>query len=361
MRVANFNGGPAALPVEVLEEAARDMLDWNKSGMSIMENSHRSKEVIAMAEEAEAELRALLGLDDQWAVLFCQGGASLQFAMIPLNFAGPDGACDYINTGLWSTKAYKEAKVCGAKARLAASSEADDFTYIPDTFDFDPQAKYVYLTSNNTVRGTQWQKFPQNAPAPLVADMSSDFLARPFDPNQFSLFYAGAQKNFGPAGVTVVAVRRDFVAEKGLKGMPSMLYYPTYIENDSMYNTPPVWGIYIAGLTFKWLRNTVGGLEKMDKINQAKAATLYKAIDDSQGFYQGTARPDSRSTMNVTFRLPSEDLDKQFKKEAEGQGLVGLGGHRSVGGLRASLYNAVSQESVNKLVEFMAEFKRKNG
>jgi len=360
MRVANFNGGPAALPVEVLEEAARDMLDWKNTGMSIMENSHRSKEVIAMAAETEADLRSLLGLDDSWAVIFCQGGASLQFAMIAMNFAGPGGRCDYINTGLWSTKAYKEAQICGAKPRLAASSEEDDFTYIPEAFDFDQEAKYVYLTSNNTVRGTQWPKFPQSAPAPLVADMSSDFLSRPVDLERFSLIYAGAQKNIGPAGVTVVALRRDF-ADKARLDVPSMLSYPIYIKNDSMYNTPPVWAIYVAGLTFKWLKNTVGGLEAMNKINQVKAATLYKAIDDSQGFYRGTARPDSRSLMNVTFRLPSEDLDKQFKKEAESQGLVGLGGHRSVGGLRASLYNAVGQETVDKLVEFMAEFKRKNG
>lgn len=360
MRAANFNGGPGALPPEVLEEAARDMMDWRGTGMSIMENSHRDKEVVAMVDEAVADLRALLGLDDDWAVIFCQGGASLQFAMIPINFAGPGGHCDYINTGLWATKAYKEAQICGAKPRLAASSEDDDFTHIPDVFDFDHEAKYIYLTTNNTVRGTQWQHFPQNAPAPLVADMSSEFLSRPVDLSHFGLIYAGAQKNVGPAGVTVAAVRRDF-ADKARLDVPSMLSYPVYIKNDSMYNTPPVWCIYVSGLTFKWLRHTVGGLENMAAVNKAKADTLYSAIDDSSGFYRGTARPGSRSNMNVTFRLPSEDLDKKFRKEAQAEGLVGLGGHRSVGGLRASLYNAVSHDSVKLLVDFMAEFQRKNG
>lgn len=360
MRVANFNGGPGALPVEVLEEAARDMLDWKGSGMSIMENSHRSKEVVAMVDEAIADLRALMGLNEDWAVIFCQGGASTQFAMIPLNFAGPGGQCDYINTGLWATKAYKEAQVCGAKPRLAASSEEDDFTHIPDVYDFNPAAKYIYLTSNNTVRGTQWHNFPQNAPAPLIADMSSDFLSRPVDVDQFGLMYAGAQKNVGPAGVTIVALRRDF-ADKARLDVPSMLSYPIYIKNDSMYNTPPVWSIYVSGLTFKWLRHTIGGLENMAAINQTKAETLYRALDNSGGFYRCPARLGSRSNMNVIFRLPSEDLDKKFKKQAQDEGLVGLGGHRSVGGLRASLYNAVTLESVNKLVEFMAEFQRKNG
>ena len=360
MRVANFNGGPAALPMEVLEEAARDMMDWRGTGMSIMENSHRNKRIIEMVDETEADLRSLLGLGDEWAVIFCQGGASLQFAMIAQNFAGPGGHCDYINTGLWSTKAYKEAQICGAKPRLAASSEEEDFVYIPEAFDFDPEAKYVYLTSNNTVRGTQWKEFPHNAPAPLVGDMSSDFLSRPVHLDRFGMIYAGAQKNVGPAGVTIAAIRRDF-ADKARLDVPSMLSYPVYIKNDSMYNTPPVWAIYICGLTFKWLKNTVGGLEKMAEINRVKSETLYQAIENSGGFYRCTARPCSRSTMNVTYRLHSEDLEKKFKTEAENSGLVGLGGHRSVGGLRASLYNAVSKEWVDQLVDFMADFQRRNG
>ena len=359
MRVANFNGGPGALPVPVLEEAARDMLDWRGTGMSVMENSHRSQAVVAMAEEAEADLRSLLGLGQEWAVIFCQGGASLQFAMIALNFAGPGGNCDYINTGLWSTKAYKEARVCGANPRLAATSEDDDFTHIPEVFDFNPDAKYAYLTSNNTVRGTQWAGFPI-PPAPLIADMSSEFLSRPVDVDRFSLFYAGAQKNVGPAGLTIVALRRE-LADRARLDVPSMLSYPVYIKHQNMYNTPPVWAIYIAGLTFKWLRNTIGGLKAMAEINRSKAATLYGAIDGSGGFYRGTARSGSRSLMNVTFHLPSLDLNDRFKKAAQATGLEGLGGHRSVGGIRASLYNAVTQDDVDRLVDFMGEFKRING
>ncbi|MDR1044795.1 MAG: 3-phosphoserine/phosphohydroxythreonine transaminase [Candidatus Adiutrix sp.] len=360
MRVANFNGGPGALPREVLEEAARDLLDWNGTGMSVMENSHRGPEVQAMAAEAEADFRALLGLNGDWAVIFCQGGASLQFAMIPLNFAGPGGRCDYINTGLWSTKAFKEARICGANPRLAASSEDDDFTHIPEVFDFDPEAKYVYITSNNTVRGTQWSRFPHNAPGPLVADMSSELLSRPLDLRPFGLIYGGAQKNIGPAGLTVVAIRRE-LADKARLDVPSMLSYPVYIKNQSMYNTPPVWSLYVSGLTFKWLLNTVGGLNNMAALNQAKSDLLYQAIDDSQGYYRGTARPGSRSVMNVTYRLPGEELEKKFKKESQAAGLVGLGGHRSVGGLRASLYNAVTLDDVRRLVDFMAEFQRVNG
>ena len=359
MRVANFNGGPGALPVPVLEEAARDILDWRGTGMSVMENSHRAKAVIAMVEEAEADLRSLLGLGAEWAVIFCQGGASLQFAMIAMNFAGPAGRCDYINTGLWATKAYKEAKLCGANPRLAATSEPDDFDHIPEVFDFDPEAKYVHLTANNTVRGTQWPGYPA-APAPLMADMSSDFLSRPVEMDKFSLVYAGAQKNMGPAGVTVVALRRE-LADRARLELPSLLSYPVYINNESMYNTPPVWSIYICGLTFKWLKNTIGGLEAVAEMNRVKAETLYQVMDHSGGFYQGTARLGSRSQMNVTFRLPSQDLDDRFKKEAQAAGLEGLGGHRSVGGLRASLYNAVTRDDVNKLVEFMREFQRVRG
>ncbi len=360
MRISNFNGGPGALPAEVLEEAARDMLDWQGTGMSVMENSHRGKKVMAMVKEAENDFRELLGLSEDWAVIFCQGGASLQFAMIAMNFAGPGGRCDYVNTGLWSTKAYKEAQICGAKPRLAASSEEDDFNHIPDAFDFDQDAKYVYITTNNTVRGTQWKKFPKGAQAPLVADMSSELLSRPIDLEPFGLIYGGAQKNVGPAGVTVAALRRDF-ADKARLDVPSMLSYPIYIKNDSMYNTPPVWSIYISGLTFKWLKNVVGGLANMAAINKAKSGALYEAIDSSGGFYHGTAAPGSRSLMNVTYRLPSEELEKRFKKEAAQNGLEGLGGHRSVGGIRASLYNAVAQEDVQKLVDFMGEFQRKNG
>jgi phosphoserine aminotransferase len=359
MRVSNFNGGPGALPLPVLEEAARDMLDWRGTGMSVMENSHRAKDVISMAEEAEADLRHILGLGEEWAVIFCQGGASLQFAMIAMNFAGPGGRCDYVNTGMWSTKAFKEARICGANPRLAATSEPDDFTYIPEVFDFDPEAKYVHITANNTVRGTQWKRYPQT-PSPLMADMSSEFLSRPVEVDRFGLIYAGAQKNVGPAGVTVVALRRE-LADRARLDMPSMLSYPIYIKNESMYNTPPVWSIYISGLTFKWLKNTIGGLETMAELNRAKAEALYQTLDQSGGFYKGTAQSGSRSQMNVTFHLPNQELNDRFKKEAKAAGLEGLGGHRSVGGLRASLYNAVTRDDVNKLIEFMHEFKRTRG
>jgi phosphoserine aminotransferase len=359
MRIINFNGGPAAMPPSVLEEAARDMLDWRGTGMSVMENSHREKEVTAMVEEAEADLRSLLGLGEEWAVIFCQGGASLQFTMLSMNFAGPAGRCDYVNTGTWSARAYEEARLSGADPRWAATSEPDNFTYIPETFDFDPEAKYVHITSNNTIHGTQWQTYPKTK-SPLISDMSSEFLSRPVDLDKFSLIYAGAQKNVGPAGVAVAALRRE-LAGRACKDLPSLLSYPVYIKNESMYNTPPVWAIYVSGLIFKWLKNTVGGLEAVSRLNQAKAETLYHVLDKSGGFYRGTARPDSRSLMNVTFLLPSEELTDRFKKEARAEGLEGLGGHRSVGGLRVSLYNAVTMADVNKLIEFMREFQRVRG
>jgi phosphoserine aminotransferase len=359
MRVFNFNGGPAALPLPVLERVAAETLDWGGTGMSIMENSHRAKEVVAMAEETEAILLELLGLGAEWKVLFCQGGASLQFAMIPLNFAQGE-ECDYVDTGLWSTKAYQEAQIVGAKANLAASSKADDYVYIPKEYKYSASPRYVYLTSNNTVRGTQWPEFPKKAPAPLISDMSSDFLSRPLDLSDFVLVHAGAQKNVGPAGVTIVLIKPEFAAT-GQKGLPHMLDYRTYIEHDSMFNTPPIFAIYVAGLTFKWLRDEIGGLANIQKLNQAKADFLYKAIDESGGFYQGTANKDSRSIMNVTFRMANPDFDKDFLAEAKKVGLVGLNGHRSVGGMRASIYNAVDMAAVKALVDFMAEFQRKRG
>ncbi|MDR3155205.1 MAG: 3-phosphoserine/phosphohydroxythreonine transaminase [Deltaproteobacteria bacterium] len=358
-RVYNFNGGPAALPLPVLEEAAAELLNWRGTGMSILENSHRDKKVVAMALEAEDDLKSLLRLGEDWKVLFLQGGASLQFAMIPMNFA-PDGLpCDYVNTGMWSDKAYKEARLVGADARLAASSEDDGFTYIPDSFSFRLASRYVYLTSNNTVRGTQWKAFPSRPPAPLVADMSSDFLSRPLDLTDFALVHAGAQKNVAPAGLTIVLVRKDF-ALNGKKGLPHLLDYRTYIDSDSMYNTPPVFCIYVAGLVFKWLK-AQGGLDRVCLRNEAKAKRLYDAIDSSGGFYRGTAREDSRSLMNVTYRLPSPELEKKFLEEGKAQGLCGLGGHRSVGGVRASIYNAVPDAGVDALIAFMKDFQAANG
>ncbi|MDR1657383.1 MAG: 3-phosphoserine/phosphohydroxythreonine transaminase [Deltaproteobacteria bacterium] len=361
MRVFNFNGGPAALPLPVLREVQEEFLDWHGTGMSIVENSHRAKEVAAMATEAQNLLLELLGLSsEQWAVAFCQGGASLQFAMVPLNFAPQGTVCDYIDTGLWSSKAFQEAKICGSGARFAASSKDADYTFIPSQYDYSEKPQYVYLTSNNTVRGTQWPSFPTGAPGPLVADVSSEFLSRPLDLTDFGLIFAGAQKNVAPAGLTIAVIRRSF-AITGQTGLPHMLDYRTFIDNDSMYNTPPVFAIYVAGLVFKWLKNTVGGLKAMEAKNKAKAALLYSAIDNSGGFYSGTAQVGSRSPMNVTFRLSDSSLEKPFQEEAKKEGLVGLGGHRSVGGLRASLYNALDLDAVEALTGFMAEFKRKKG
>lgn len=350
------------MPQEVLERAAAEFLDWQGTGMSVLENSHRAKEVVKLFEDVSGCFKRLLALDDDWQVLFIQGGATMQFAMAPLNFAADGQPCDYINTGLWGTKAFKEAKQCGAKARLAATGEDSDFTQIPETFDFDPQARYAHLTSNNTVRGTQWARFPQNAPAPLVADMSSDFLSRPLDLSDFGLVYAGAQKNIGPAGLAVALIRKSF-AEKATppKNLPTIMNYKVYMESDSMNNTPPVFTVYLAGLVAEWLEKKIGGLEAMAGINQAKAKILYEAIDQSGGFYKGTAHPASRSLMNVTFKLPTEDLENAFKAQAAKSSLVGLGGHRSVGGLRASIYNAMPVDGVKALIEFMNEFKRVNG
>jgi phosphoserine aminotransferase len=360
MRAYNFNGGPAALPQSVLEQVAAEMLDWRGTGMSIVENSHRSKEVADMSMETQEILRSLLGLGDEWAVLFCQGGASLQFAMLPLNFAGGAGLCDYVETGIWATKAYQEARICGAEARLAASSADAEFSYIPTEFAFTPGASYVYLCSNNTVRGTRWASFPKGAPAPLVGDFSSEFLSRRHDLGDFALIFAGAQKNVGPAGLTIVLIRKDF-AQAGRKGLPHMLDYRTYIESDSMYNTPPVFAIYVANLVFKWIRDVMGGLGSMEALNRSKAAKLYAFIDGSGGFYRGTARADSRSPMNVTFRLIRPDLEKPFLEGAKKEGLVGLGGHRSVGGIRASLYNALGLDAVEALTSHMKRFMDKNG
>jgi phosphoserine aminotransferase len=359
-RVFNFNGGPAALPVPVLEQAAEEMLNWRGSGMSIMENSHRDKKVVAMAQETEELLKEIIGLDSAWKVLFLQGGASLQFAMIPMNFA-PDGLiCDYINTGMWSEKAYREALICGAGAKIIASSQEEDFTYIPSKYYFSPGARYIYLTSNNTVRGTEWKLYPEEPPCPLVADMSSNFLSKPIDLTYFALIHAGAQKNVGPAGLTIVLVNKQF-AMTGKEGLPHLLDYRTYIDSDSMYNTPPVFSIYVANLVFKWIRDTMGGLTKMEAFNKTKSSRLYKAIDGSGGFYRGTAKKDSRSRMNVTYRLPSPELEKTFLEEAKSWELYGLNGHRSVGGIRASLYNAVPLEAVDRLVEFMKDFQGRKG
>jgi phosphoserine aminotransferase len=359
-RIHNFNAGPAALPLPVLEEIQESFLNYQDSGMSIVEMSHRSKPFEAVLGDAILRTKRLLKLDDRFHVIFMQGGATLQFAMIPMNFLADGRTADYVNTGTWSTNAIKEARVLNKPIRVAASSEDRQFTYIPQNIAFSPDAVYVHITSNNTIRGTQWARFPDARGVPIIADMSSDFMSRPFDAQPFGLIYAGAQKNIGPAGVTLAVVRDDMLARVP-DNLPVMLKYTTYTSKNSLYNTPPVFAIYVVALVLKWIEETVGGLEKMALLNRAKAERLYRCIDASGGFYRGTAEPASRSQMNVTFRLSGEDLEKRFLEAAAKNGLGGLKGHRSVGGCRASLYNAVGLEAVDALVEFMKTFAQKSG
>lgn len=358
-RIFNFNAGPAALPLPVLEEIQASFLSFAGSGMSIMEISHRSKWFDAVIEDAVARTRRILKLDNSWQVLFLQGGASLQFCMVPMNLLPEGQAADYVNTGTWATKAIKEVKILGKKANVVASSEDKDFCYIPENIKFNADAAYVHITSNNTIKGTQWAKFPDTGSVPLIADMSSDFMSRPFDARPFGLIYAGAQKNIGPAGVCMVIVREDML-KRVPAGLPTMLKYTTHSEKNSMFNTPPCVAVYTVQLVLKWLEETVGGLEKMGQINDKKAEIIYGFIDSTE-FYRGTAEKGSRSKMNVTFRLPSEDLEKKFIKEATDAGFGGLKGHRSVGGCRASIYNATGIDAVGALVSFMKEFEKKNG
>ena len=356
-RIHNFNAGPAALPLPVLEEIQTSFLDFKGSGMSITEVSHRSPWFDEVIEEALERTRRLLNLGEAYRVLFVQGGASLQFCMIPMNFALQGRPVDYIDTGTWSTKAIQEARVQGKDARVIASSEDRNFAYIPKGFEVDGKASYLHFTSNNTIKGTQWSAFPEAGEVPLICDMSSDIMSRPFDPGPFGMIYAGAQKNIGPAGSALVIVREDLL-ERVPSELPTMLKYTTFSEKNSMFNTPSCFVIYTVSLVLRWLEETVGGLERMEAVNREKADLLYGAIDGSE-FYRGTADADSRSRMNVTFRLPSEELEGRFVKEATEQGLGGLKGHRSVGGCRASLYNATGLDAVKALVAFMAEFERK--
>ena len=357
-RIHNFNPGPAALPLPVLEEIRNSFLNYAETGMSVMEISHRSKPFEGILDDAIQRTRRLLNLSDQYHVLFLQGGASLQFAMVPMNFLGDSDSADYVNTGTWATKAIKEAQVLKKKIRVPASSEDRNFCYIPKKIEFDPKAVYVHITSNNTIKGTQWPAFPDTGSVPIVSDMSSDMMSRPIPTEKFGMIYAGAQKNIGPAGVCMVILREDLLARVP-KDLPAMLKYTTFSEKNSLYNTPPAFSIYVVQLVLKWLEETVGGLAKMAELNAKKGELLYGAMDG--GFYKPTADPDSRSLMNVTFRLPSEDLEKQFVADAQKNGLGGLKGHRSVGGCRASIYNATDINAVTALVDFMREFKKKNG
>ncbi|ROQ92033.1 3-phosphoserine/phosphohydroxythreonine transaminase [Desulfosoma caldarium] len=358
-RIYNFNPGPATLPLPTLEEAREALVNYKGSGMSILEISHRSALFEEVLQSAIARVKRLLGLDDRYVVLFMQGGASLQFALVPMNLASDAAPVDYVDTGTWSTKAIKEARILGKNVRVVASSEDKEFTYIPENIPINTDAAYLHITSNNTIRGTQYRSFPYAGSVPLVSDMSSDIFSRVFDPAPFGLIYAGAQKNVGPAGVTLVIVRKDML-ERTPANLPTMLKYTTHAEKNSLYNTPPCFAIYMVDLMLKWLEEDIGGLAKMEAINREKAALLYDYMD-SQDFYRGTARPDSRSWMNVTFRLPSADLEKKFIDEAQKAGLGGLKGHRSVGGCRASIYNAMPIQGVRALVEFMKDFATRNG
>jgi phosphoserine aminotransferase len=358
-RVFNFNAGPAALPLPVLEEIQAEFLDYQGTGMSIVEISHRSKPFDKVINTAVERTKRLLNLGDDYQVLFLQGGASMQFCMIPMNLALPGKPVDYINTGTWATKAIKEAKIQKLDIRVIASSEDKNFSYIPKEYKVDPDAAYLHFTSNNTIKGTQWAKFPAAGAVPLVCDMSSDIMSRPFDAKPFGLIYAGAQKNIGPAGTALVIIRKDML-ERTREDLPTMLRYTTFAKENSMYNTPSCFTIYTINLVLKWLEEKVGGLAAMEKLNQEKGALLYDYMDQS-GYYKGTAEKDSRSLMNVTFRLPSEELEAKFVAEALKNDLAGLKGHRSVGGCRASIYNATGKDAVQALVDFMKDFAKKNG
>ncbi len=357
--VFNFNAGPAMLPPPVLEQVQAELLDYHGRGMSIMEMSHRGKDYESINAQAEATFKRLLGVGDGYRVLFLQGGASTQFAMVPLNFLPAGATADYLLTGAWAEKAQEEAAVLG-KVHVAASTREDGYRRVPrpEEMRLSPGSAYVHLTSNETIQGIQWPAFPDVGDRPLVGDMSSDILSRPIDAGRFALLYAGAQKNLGPSGVTVVLLRESWLAKAG-KNIPTMLRYTTHVKNNSLYNTPPAFGVYVLNLVLQWI-DKLGGLAGMAERNSAKARLLYEAIDRSGGFYRGHAEPGSRSLMNVTFRLPSEALETRFAAEAQSAGMVGLAGHRSVGGIRASIYNAVAREACQALAAFMGEFALKN-
>jgi phosphoserine aminotransferase len=358
-RIHNFSAGPAVLPVEVLERVQQELLSLQGIGMSVLEISHRSAAFDEIIQGCEADLRTLGNIPAHYKVLFLQGGASLQFSMVPMNLLPPGGSADYVVTGVWSEKAVKEARRVGT-VRVAATTADTKFSRVPAQAELslDPGAAYVHMTTNNTIYGTEFHYTPETGGVPLVADTSSDMYSRPLDVTKFGLIYAGAQKNLAPAGLTLVIVREDLLARTPAS-LPTMLQYGVHAENNSMYNTPPVFAIYVMRLVLAWLLEA-GGLAAIEKVNVRKAGKLYAAIDRT-GFYRGHAAPDSRSRMNVTFRLPSEELEKKFVKEATAAGLDGLKGHRSVGGLRASIYNAFPEAGVDALVQFMQEFERKNG
>ena len=354
-RIYNFSAGPAMLPEEVLKETAEEMLDYRGCGMSVMEMSHRSKVFQQIIDEAEADLRKLVGIPDNYKVLFLQGGATLQFGMIPMNLMTVNKKADFIHTGVWTKKAMADAKLFG-EVRVVASSEDKKFSYIPEVkgLKFHEDSDYVYMCDNNTIYGTKFKEYPETGDIPLICDMSSCFLSEPIDVKKFGMIYAGAQKNVGPAGVTIVIIRDDLVARSAELPLPVYLRYAPHVENGSMYNTPPTFGIYICGKVFKWLLKT-GGLEERKRLNEEKAKILYDYLDSSN-FYQTSVEPGSRSLMNVTFRTPSEELDALFLEEVKKYKFTNLKGHRSTGGLRASIYNAMPKAGVEALVKFLKEF-----
>ncbi|MBR2043275.1 MAG: 3-phosphoserine/phosphohydroxythreonine transaminase [Clostridia bacterium] len=357
-RVFNFSAGPSMLPEDVLKTAAEEMLEYGTSGQSVMEMSHRSKEYQAIIDAAEADLREIMNIPDNYTVLFLQGGASTQFAMVPFNLMNKNNKADYIITGQWAKKAYKEAARYG-KVRAIASSEDKTFSYIPKiTPDMiDPEADYVHICMNNTIYGTKWNELPDTGNVPLVADISSCILSEPIDVSKFGVLYAGAQKNVAPAGLTIVIIRNDLIGN-AMDMTPTMLNYQTHSENGSMFNTPPCYTIYIAGLVFKWIKE-IGGLDYMKKVNTEKAAMLYDFLDNSK-LFKGTVVAEDRSLMNVPFITGNDELDAKFVAESKAAGFVNLKGHRSVGGMRASIYNAMPVDGVKKLVEFMKKFEEEN-
>ena len=357
-RVYNFNAGPAALPLPVLEKAQAEMLDYAGSGMSVMELSHRSKDFEAIIQAAEANVRKLMSVSDDYAVLFLQGGASLQFAMIPMNLRRDGKTADYVDTGSWASKAIKEAKITGS-VNVAWSGKEENYTRVPKQSELNltPGAEYVHICSNETIGGIRFPEFPKTE-APLIADMSSEIMSRVIDVNQFGMIYAGAQKNIGPSGLALVILRNDLI-ERAPDNIAIFGRYKTHAEEKSLYNTPNTWGIYIVKLVTDYV-DSLGGLAAMQKINEKKAATLYGAIDSSN-FWKSPVAKEDRSIMNVVWRLPSEELEEQFVSESKKAGMVGLKGHRSVGGIRASIYNAVGQDAIDALVAFMKSFEAKNG
>lgn len=358
-RAYNFNAGPAAMPLSALQKAQAELLDFNGTGMSIMEHSHRGKEYEAVHNQAIALLKELMAIPENYEVLFVQGGASLQFAMVPMNFLPAGKQAGYVMTGAWSEKAFAEAEKLGA-AYIAATAKEGNYRRIPALKEIKVQqdTAYLHITSNNTIFGTEWHSFPDTGEIPLIADMSSDILSHPFDVSKFALIYAGAQKNLGPSGVTVVIIRREFL-EQANKNLPAMLKYATFAKDNSLYNTPPTFSIYMVKLMLEWVKEQ-GGVTAIHKRNQEKAALLYEVIDASNGFYVGHAQPEARSLMNVTFRLADEALEKKFLEEVKKEGFVGLNGHRSVGGCRASMYNAVPYEACKALRDKMLAFQKEN-